>query len=91
MAIIQFIIHCGCGFHTQKFEEATEHADAKKHEMTIIGGIKPSVEKSRKESLPTRAYQNKSPKKYVPAMTPLGTQTEDKIVFGDLRARLRNK
>lgn len=37
---IRFI--CGCEYKTTKIEEAVKHSDSTKHQMEIIGNIKPN-------------------------------------------------
>lgn len=40
MASIKIQYNCGCGYHTDKLEEAVKHSDAKKHSLTVQGEIK---------------------------------------------------
>lgn len=41
MASVNVAYHCGCKFSTKKLEEATKHADEKKHTLTAHGEIRP--------------------------------------------------
>jgi len=37
--------NCGCGYHTQKLEEAIIHSNSKHHTITVLGTIKPETKK----------------------------------------------
>ena len=37
--------NCGCGYHTQKLEEAVSHSNSKNHIITVLGLIKPETKK----------------------------------------------
>lgn len=40
MASIRIKYQCGCGYQTDKLEEAVKHSDGKKHTLTVLGEIR---------------------------------------------------
>jgi len=39
MAVIKVKYNCGCGYSTEKAEEAIQHSDVHNHTMTVLGTI----------------------------------------------------
>ena len=43
MATTDIRYSCGCGFRTDKVEEAVKHSDERKHTLTVLGTIQPET------------------------------------------------
>lgn len=37
-------VSCGCGFKTEKLEEAVKHSEESRHQLTIGGSVLPNKE-----------------------------------------------